>query len=149
MVYYVTTTGWKEDTLHSARVIILRRIQCVYLVYFCWSDLLYILRFAACSFAVPCSLNVHLLLWLKSLEALRLTIFHPLGLTDSELWIRVQPSDFPRLVHHCKRMKSYLTWATMMGREAEELLPEADTFSVGTENNWCPRCLNEFNFCRL
>ena len=50
----------------------------------------------------------------KKLEALRLTIFHPRGSTDSELWIRVQPSDFLRLVHHCKRMKSYLTWARMM-----------------------------------
>ena len=100
--------------MNSVRLIILRRIQCVYFLYFCWSDLLYILRFAACSFAVLCSLNVHLLLWLKSVEALRLTIFHPRGLTDSALWIRVQPSDFPRLVHHCKRMKSYLTWATMM-----------------------------------
>ena len=55
-----------------------------------------------------------MLLRLKSLKALRLTIFHPRGSTDSELWIRVQPSDFPRLVHHCKRMKSYLTWAIMM-----------------------------------
>ena len=115
---------------------------------FCWSDLLSILRFAACSFAVLCSLNVQVLLRLKSLKALRLTIFHPRGSTDSELWIRVQPSDFPRLVHHCKSNNDENV--RCLGREAEELLPEADTFSVETENKWCPRCLYyEFNFCRL
>ena len=73
-----------------------------------------------------------MLLRLKSLKALRLTIFHPRGSTDSELWIRVQPSDFPRLVHHCKSNNDENV--RFLGRESEELLPEADTFSVETEN---------------
>jgi len=80
---------------------------------------------------------------LKSLEALRPTIFHPRGSTDSGLWIRVQPSDFPRLVHHCKRMKSYLTWATMMrmsGSRSRGAASWSRYLFPGTENNWCPRC---------
>ena len=74
-----------------------------------------------------------MLLRLKSLKALRLTIFHPRGSTDSELWIRVQPSDFPRLVHHCKSNNDENV--RCLGREAEELLPEADTFPSKRKTN--------------